>query len=277
MTAAFIASIATVSETSSRVVELQGMVRSSGRHLASRTQPPSLAELLKELEALGKPATAKIYAKHGVKEPTVGLPYGQLDKLVKRLGVQHELVDGLWASGIHDGRMLAMKIADPERVTFKQLKGWLRNASNYVITDAIAGLASRSSQARELGLRFIASDDEWESAAGWNVLTDLTLAGKLDQPTAAPLLERIQQQLHAAKNRTRYSMNNTLIAIGASFESLRARAIEVAEALGDVQVDHGQTGCKTPSAADYIRKVVEHARRKADNKRSPPSRAKKKA
>ena len=34
-----------------------------------------------------------------------------------------------------------------------------------------------------------------------------------------------------------------------------------------IKVDHGETGCKTPDAARYIRKAVEHKRTKAKAKR----------
>jgi hypothetical protein len=50
-------------------------------------------------------------------------------------------------------------------------------------------------------------------------------------------------------------MNNALIAIG-SHEPLRADALEAARAIGKVEVDHGQTGCKTPDAAAYIGRIA---------------------
>ncbi|MDA0206235.1 MAG: hypothetical protein O3A53_09280 [Acidobacteria bacterium] len=34
-------------------------------------------------------------------------------------------------------------------------------------------------------------------------------------------------------------------------------AVAAAKRIGVVEVDHGQTGCKTPGAASYIRKIVE--------------------
>ncbi len=58
-------------------------------------------------------------------------------------------------------------------------------------------------------------------------------------------------------------MNNALIAIGGSIDELRPRALEVARAIGKVEVDHGTTGCKTPAAEPYIKRMVEHAKKKS--------------
>ena len=217
--------------------------------------------VLEELASLGKPGTAKMYARHGVTEPSVGLAAADLARLVKRLGVQHELALELWKSGMHDARVLATKVADPATMATRELEAWLSEASNYVITDALAELAARLPGARSLALRWIQSQDEWRSAAGWNVLASLALAGGLDDTIALTLLQRIEKNIGGAFNRTRHCMNGALIAIGGSHAGVRSRALEVAESIGKVEVDHGQTSCKTPEAAPYIRKMVEHAGR----------------
>ena len=217
--------------------------------------------VLEELASLGKPGTAKMYARHGVTEPSVGLSAADLARLVKRLGVQQELALELWRSGMHDARVLATKLADPATMTVKELEGWLSDASNYVITDALAELAARLPGARSVALRWIQSQDEWRSAAGWNVVASLALAGGLDDTIALTLLQRIEKSIGGAFNRTRHCMNGALIAIGGSLAGARSRALEVAEKIGKVEVDHGQTSCKTPEAAPYIRKMLAHAGR----------------
>ena len=62
-------------------------------------------------------------------------------------------------------------------------------------------------------------------------------------------------------------MNNALIALG-SIPELREEALEAAAAVGRVEVDHGETGCKTPDAAAYIKKM---AARKAPNAPGSPA------
>ncbi|MFE6587353.1 DNA alkylation repair protein, partial [Bacillus mobilis] len=56
--------------------------------------------------------------------------------------------------------------------------------------------------------------------------------------------------------------NRALIAIGVRNESLERQAIETARVIGKVEVDHGETSCKTPDAEAYIKKTKERAEKK---------------
>jgi 3-methyladenine DNA glycosylase AlkD len=240
----------------------------------SSRKPPTAAELLEQLKRLGKPNTAKIYARHGVEEPSVGLPYAELGKLIKKLGTQHELATELWTSGVHDARVLATKVVDPLRIGLGELESWLNAASNYIITAAISGLAARTPYSLDLALKWTQSDEEWRGSAGWSIVSELAMQGGLDEATARDLLGRIERGIHQAKNRTRYSMNGALIAIGGSMPKVRERAFAVAKNIGRVEVDHGQTGCKTPDALPYMKKVIAHElRKKAPSKKTPSKKA----
>ena len=50
-------------------------------------------------------------------------------------------------------------------------------------------------------------------------------------------------------------MNSALIQIGARNAALKRQAIAAATRIGTVEVDHGETGCKTPEAVGYIEKM----------------------
>jgi hypothetical protein len=56
-------------------------------------------------------------------------------------------------------------------------------------------------------------------------------------------------------------MNNALIAIGIRNPILMEDAMAVAASIGEVEVDHGDTSCKTNFAPDYIQRSV--ARKKS--------------
>ena len=53
----------------------------------------------------------------------------------------------------------------------------------------------------------------------------------------------------------RYGMNNALIGIGGRSANLRRKAIAAAKRIGPVEIDHGDTDCKTPDAIPYIEKM----------------------
>jgi hypothetical protein len=76
-------------------------------------------------------------------------------------------------------------------------------------------------------------------------------------------LIEIETGIHQQKNRVREAMNNALIAIGVRSAALQEKALSAAHTIGPVEIDHGETNCQTPNAADYIRRTVEHRRKKA--------------
>ena len=74
-------------------------------------------------------------------------------------------------------------------------------------------------------------------------------------------LKVIERDIHKRKNETKYCMNGTLIAIGVRNAKLEKLALKAAERIGKVEVDHGDTACKTPDAATYIKKTVARKRK----------------
>ncbi|MGD9906699.1 MAG: DNA alkylation repair protein [Vicinamibacterales bacterium] len=213
---------------------------------------------MRAITAKGTPGAAAVYRRHGVAEPTVGLRYADIGALVKRIGVDHDLALALWDTGLHDARVVATKVADPLQLTRATLDRWLADCANYIVTDAVAGTAARTPDAPALAQRWLKARGEWASAAGWTVVSLLAMDGRLPEAAAAALLDRIARGIHRAPNRTRYAMNGALIAIGGAMPGLRARATAVARAIGVVEVDHGETGCKTPDACTMIDAMANH-------------------
>lgn len=221
-------------------------------------------EVLAELRSLGKEQARKIYARHGARGEILGVSYADLEKLAKRIKVDHALALALWDSGIHDARILATKVADPKLMDAPTLEGWIAGAADHVEADAAAGVAARSVAAASLLERWIASESEPIARAGWSLVGRLALDGA-ERPDAffTPHLATIERRVPASSNRIREAMNSALIAIGCRNDALEARALVTAGRVGKVQVDHGDTSCKTPDAAEFIRKTrARHAARK---------------
>ena len=215
------------------------------------------AEVMHQLEALGTAQNRKGYARHGVKGEMFGVSYAHQGKLSKKIKMDHALAQELWATGNHDARVLATMVADPMQVDARLLGSWAQDLDNYVLTDAFARLVARSPWARQQVDTWTETRDEWPGSAGWTVLTLLALEDT-ELPDAAfePYLQAIERRLPSSANRIRHSMNGALIAIGTRSPALEQQALAVAQKLGKVQVDHGETGCKTPDAASYMRKTI---------------------
>ena len=78
---------------------------------------------------------------------------------------------------------------------------------------------------------------------------------ELDLPELKRLLQRVEKTIHSAPNGVRYAMNSFVIAVGTYVKPLADLALKVAEKIGHVTVEMGDTACKVPFAPDYIRKV----------------------
>jgi 3-methyladenine DNA glycosylase AlkD len=216
----------------------------------------SVEEVLQTLESLGSEQARKTYRRHGVKGPLYGISYADQNKLAKKLKTNHRLAVALWASKNHDARILAMMIADPQQATSTLLDDWVTDLSDYIVTDALSVYVGKTPLAREMMETWTQSPEEWIGAVGWNVLASLA---KNDQSLTdaffEPCIGTIARDIHTSQNRTRYSMNNALIAIGMRNAVLEPKAIDAATHIGKVIVDHGDTGCKTRDAVIYIKKA----------------------
>lgn len=220
-------------------------------------------EVLEHLERCGTAQNRTVYARHGVKNATFGVSLANLDAIRKRIKVDQKLAVELWKTGNHDAQVLATKIADPDLLSKEALAQWSNDLGNYIIADAMAGLAARTPHGKATAAKWTRSRNEWICRAGWMTLSHLAM-NNADLPDSffQAYLTAVEQSIHSAKNYTRHAMNNALIAIGIRSPELTKEALDIAERIGKVGVDHGETGCKTPDAAAYIRKTLEYRRRR---------------
>ncbi len=218
-----------------------------------------LSETMARLEACGTEQNRKIYLRHGARAPLFGVSYAELGKLTKQIKRDHALAVALWETGNHDARILATMIADPRQADSALLEHWSQALDNKVLTDAFTTVAAAAPGAPANMARWIDADHEWREHAGWGLLGQLaTHEPALPDSLFVTYIERIEREIGGAKNWVRYAMNFTLITIGCRNDALDAAATAAAARIGKVAVDHGQTGCKTPDAASYIRKTRAH-------------------
>lgn len=229
------------------------------------TATPSLPQALRLLEQAGTAQNRKVYARHGVKGPAFGVSFAALGQLRRAIGVDTALAVALWDSGNHDARVLATMIADPAGCDAGLLDRLAGEADNYIVADALAKLAARTPQPRRHAERWTRSKHEFTAQAGWDVVALLAAQdGSADDAWFLKRLDEIESRLRRAPNRVRHAMNMAMIGIGGGLGGrLAERALAAAEAIGVVEVDHGETGCKTPAAAPYIRRMLARASGKA--------------
>jgi 3-methyladenine DNA glycosylase AlkD len=215
---------------------------------------------MSELESLGTAQNRKIYERHGAGDNQYGVSFANLNALKRRIKKDPALAEALWQTGNTDARSLATMIVDPATMGGDDMDRWINDVEAvryYGLADLIVRyVAGPSPLARSKAEQWLQSDAEYIGQAGWELLGVVAMQDPtLPDAYFEPYLDRIESEIHGAKNRVRYAMNSALIAIGMRNEALRERAFQVAAAIGKVQVDHGQTGCKTPDATAYIKKA----------------------
>jgi 3-methyladenine DNA glycosylase AlkD len=216
----------------------------------------SLAEVMRALEKAGTAQTKKTYARHGAVDPMYGVSFAVLKTLHKKIGVNHDLALALWDTGNFDARNLAFKVVDPAQVTSKDLDRWSRDMTVRMCAGYVSVLAAETPFGLAKAGEWLASKDEQQRCAGWGLVGQLAL--RVPTVPDAWLLERvkdIERTLQAAPNDERYAMNNALISLGGRSPALKKAALAAARKIGKVDVDHGDTSCKTPEAVPYIEKM----------------------
>jgi hypothetical protein len=139
------------------------------------------------------------------------------------------------------------------------LQEWVQKANWYMLAEyTVAGVAAESDFALELAREWIKSEDEMVAVCGWNTVANylsITPDERLDIEEIRGLLHQVETTIHGERNRVRYVMNGFVISTGAYVMVLHDEAVMVADKIGKVHVNVGQTACKVPLATDYIKKM----------------------
>ncbi|MGH9796447.1 MAG: DNA alkylation repair protein [Candidatus Acidiferrales bacterium] len=220
------------------------------------------AGVMAQLKKMGTAQTAKTYSRHGGSK-SLGVRFADIYKLQKQIKQDHALAERLWASGYTEAQVIAALVADPSKVTAALADKWIKTAAWYMPVDYLAGLVAKSPVAQKKMLEWMKSPKEMYRAAGYHILGVMMRDdAALPDADCRRILQTIEKEIHSSPNRARYAMNNALIGIGSYRPALTQEALAAAKRIGKVDVDHGDTSCKTPEAVETIQKVVAYEARK---------------
>lgn len=219
----------------------------------------NLEEIMTQLEEYGSEQTKNIYLNHGAKEPFFGVKVGDLKKLVKHVKKDQELALSLYKTGNHDAMYLAGLAVNPKLLTKEVLQEWVEAANWYMLAEyTVAGVAAESRFALELANEWIKSEKEMIAVSGWTTYAhylSITPTDQLNLNEIKNYLLEVEHNIHTERNRVKYAMNQFVISVGSFVESLHEEAVLIAEKIGKVEVNVGNTACKVPIAKTYIEKV----------------------
>lgn len=189
-------------------------------------------EVVERLRSIGDPASVAGRARFGIPETdALGVSVPQLRRLARELGRDHALALALWRTGVHEARVLATLVADPDALTRAQAERWLRDVASWDVCDAIAmNVADRTPWAYEAALEWAAREEEFVRRAGYATMAALAVHDK-GAPDArlAAFLPAIEAGSDDARNFVKKAASWALRAIGKRSPPLRRKAVASAK------------------------------------------------
>jgi 3-methyladenine DNA glycosylase AlkD len=215
-------------------------------------------DVLTALRKLGKPPTAAIYKRHGSGENVFGVLTSDIARIRKKIGVNHAFAMELWRTANAEARVLALSVADPAKLTPAEADRFVKDGPVRFVGCYLSALVARSPIAAKTMRAWMKSPDEHFREIGYGILAARLKEDpeSMSDADAEKVLARIEKEIHRSPNWARYAMNSAVISIGVFKPALRVKAIETAKRIGKVEIDHGETSCKTPDAVPYITKAA---------------------
>ena len=96
-------------------------------------------EAVKKLESLQNPKNVEGMARFGIRPKTkvLGIPIPQTRKFAKILGKDNQLAKKFWNTKIHEARILAGFISEPEEISEEQFEKWVKDFDSWDVVDQV--------------------------------------------------------------------------------------------------------------------------------------------
>ncbi|MBX4150405.1 DNA alkylation repair protein [Paenibacillus sp. FSL W7-1279] len=219
--------------------------------------------VMAELEALGKERLKKMYLSNGAREPLFGVATGAMKPMAKKIKINQQLAEQLYATGNYDAMYFAGIIADPKAMTAADYNRWMDAAYFYMLSDYVVAVTlAEADIAQDVADQWIASGEELRMSAGWSCYCWL-LGSRPDrefpESKISAMLELVEKTIHESPDRTKSAMNNFMYTAAISYLPLHDKAVETAKAVGPVEMKRDNKS-KFLNASENIRKEVERGK-----------------
>src|ERR1700730_2527450 len=137
-------------------------------------------QVLRRMKSVASPESLKGIGRFGINtKKAYGVSIPHLRSLAREIGKGHELARELWASKIHEARILASMIDDPLFVTDKQMEEWVRDFDSWDLCDqCIGNMLCRTKGAYEKAVVWSRSEEEFVRRAGYAMMAYLAVHDK---------------------------------------------------------------------------------------------------
>lgn len=191
----------------------------------------TVKEVLVELNALSTPEHLAKLSHFGVKvTKAIGVKAPNMRKLAKKVGKNHELALELWATQIHEARILASLVETSESVTEKQMDAWVNDFDSWDMCDVTCSLLGQTSFVRKKIDVYSTREEEFVKRTAFSLMCVLAVHDKkATDESFSHFFELIEREAWDERNFVRKAVNWALRQIGKRNETLRLKAIESSE------------------------------------------------
>ena len=193
--------------------------------------------IIEKLESLSDTERVKGMSRFGINpENTYGVSIPNLRKIAKEVGKDHTLAQQLWASSIHEARILACYIDKPEMVTETQLENWVKDFDSWDVCDQCCNnLFDRTKFAYDKADEWSKRKEEFIKRAGFALMATLAVHDKrATDEDFLKFLQMIKMGSTDNRNFVKKAVNWALRQIGKRNLNLNKKAIETANEIQQI-------------------------------------------
>ncbi len=215
---------------------------------------PEARSVLLRLEALADPRAVQGMDRFGIRGKRVlGISVVTLRRLARESGTDHGLARDLWASGIHEARILASMVDDSSRVTGAQMEAWVRGFDSWDLCDQVCGnLFDRTPFAFGKALAWSRRREEFVRRAGFALMASLAVHDKdAGADRFMKFLPAIARAATDERNFVKKAVNWALRQIGKRSRVLHGAALRTAR-----QIQRLESRSARWIAADALRELT---------------------
>lgn len=211
-------------------------------------------EIMSKLQSLANPENVKGMARYGINQHNnLGISIYLLRPLAKEIGINHALALKLWDSTLHDARLLACFIDDPQQITSEQMDAWAEDFDSWDICDqACTSLFDRSPLAYKKVFQWADKEKEFVKRAAFSLIAGLAVHDKTaTEQDFERFLSLCIRHSNDERNYVKKAVNWALRNIGKRNLSLNKKALKTAEEIKNIDSKSARW-----IAADAIRELT---------------------
>ncbi|PJH75355.1 MAG: DNA alkylation repair protein [Anaerolineae bacterium CG_4_9_14_0_8_um_filter_58_9] len=193
-------------------------------------------EVIAKLQSLANPVNVAGMARYGINpKNTLGISIYILREIAKEIGRDDALADELWASGIHEARVLASYIADPGRTTEERMDRWAADFDSWDVCDQVSGFFEETPFAYQKAVEWSARREEFVKRAAFAIMAGLAVHDKkADDSQFEQFLAITVRESSDERNYVKKAVNWALRNIGKRNRCLNEKAIAAARQIQQI-------------------------------------------